>query len=71
MKQEKVHGKTKQNPTDSVCGRPFVKGPNFKGCKLCEVTPKQCCEHNYGVFTLDVESMLHVNLGGILGGTQC
>jgi len=25
----------------------------------------------YGAFTLDVKSMLNVNLGGILGGTQC
>jgi hypothetical protein len=26
---------------------------------------------SYGAFTLDVESMLNENLGGILGGTQC
>jgi hypothetical protein len=25
----------------------------------------------YGAFTLDVKSMLNVNLDGILGGTQC
>jgi hypothetical protein len=25
----------------------------------------------YGAFTLDVKSMWNVNLGGILGGTQC
>jgi hypothetical protein len=25
----------------------------------------------YGAFTLDVKSTLNVNLGGILGGTQC
>jgi hypothetical protein len=25
----------------------------------------------FGAFTLDVKSTLNVNLGGILGGTQC
>ncbi len=25
----------------------------------------------YGAFTLDIKSVLHKNLGGILDGTQC
>jgi len=28
-------------------------------------------EITYGAFTLDVNSLLNENLGGILGGTQC
>jgi hypothetical protein len=28
-------------------------------------------EISYGAFTLDVNSLLNENLGGILGGTQC
>jgi len=28
-------------------------------------------DDNYGVFTLDVKSMLNLKLGDILGGTQC
>jgi hypothetical protein len=27
--------------------------------------------NSYGTFTLVVKSMLNVNLGGIIGGTQC
>jgi hypothetical protein len=42
---------------------------------MSRITPSQ---HGYGLldvcngaFTLDVKSMLNVDLGGILGGTQC
>ncbi len=38
------------------------------GDKLQQVYGKNV---TYGAFTLDVKSMLNVNLGGILGGTQC
>jgi hypothetical protein len=27
--------------------------------------------YTYGAFTLDIKSVLHKNLGGILDGTQC
>jgi hypothetical protein len=42
---------------------------NFKTSASC-FTEGGRRSHN-GAFTLDVKSMLNVNLGGILGGTQC
>ncbi len=40
-------------------------------CSLKFVNRYTFHEITYGAFTLDVNSLLNENLGGILGGTQC